>query len=152
MKNPSDNSRPDRLRPILRVEFAFIACLLSTFLFTPHAWGQTPPAKAPEIDKTTIPPRVKTTIEFGGQTRDTQGDHPAKFQEVRDVPKGFFVQNLKLDFNSADSPYFLSLRGFEIRQLDQRFTAEVGKIGKYRTQFVWDQTPHSFGNGKSFLQ
>lgn len=152
MRIQPDRIQSDRLRPILRVEFAFIACVLSAFLFTPRVWCQTPEKKEPEKDKTLTPPRVQTTIEIGGQTRDIQGSHTAKFQEVRDVPKGFFIQNLRLDFKSADSPYFLSLRGFEIRQLDQRFTAEAGKIGKYRTQFVWDQVPHSFGTGKSFLQ
>ncbi|MGH9928849.1 MAG: MtrB/PioB family outer membrane beta-barrel protein, partial [Pyrinomonadaceae bacterium] len=139
--------RPDRLKPILPVELAFIACVTSALLFTPNVWCQ-----AQEKDKTQTPPKIHATVEIGAQTRDTQGGHPAKFQEVRDVPKGFFVQKLRLDFNSADSPYFLALRGLELRERDQRFTADAGKFGKYRTQFVWDQVPHSFGIGQSFLQ
>lgn len=142
--------QPDRLKPILRVAFVFIACVISALLFTPHARGQ-----APEKDnakpKTETSPKVYATIEVGGQVREIQGDHPAKFQEVRDVPKGFFIQKLKLDYNSADSPYFLSLKGLEILQRDQRFTVDAGRFGKYRTQFVWDQVPHSFGTGRSFL-
>jgi hypothetical protein len=142
--------QPDRLKPILRIEFAFIA-FISALLFTPYVWGQ-----APEKDKkqpqTKTPSKIHATVEIGGQIRDTQGGHPAKFQEVRDVPKGLFVQKLRLDFTSADSPYFFALRGLELRERDQRFTADAGRFGKYRTQFVWDQVPHSFGSGQSFLQ
>lgn len=141
--------QPDRLKLILRVEFVFIACVISALLFTSHARGQ-----APEKDKTKPKketPKVYATIEIGGQLRDVKGDHPAKFQEVRDVPEGFFIQKLRLDYNSADSPYFLSARGLEILQRDQRFTVDAGRFGKYRTQFVWDQIPHSFGTGRSFL-
>jgi len=137
----------DKLKPILRVLFVFIACLISPFLFTPNAWGQ-----APEKDETKAESKVHASIEFGGQFRQVQGGHTAKFEETRDVPKGFFIQKLKLDFNSEDSPYFLALRGFEIRERDQRFTVDGGRFGKYRTQFVWDQIPHHFGTGQSFLQ
>ena len=140
--------QPDRLKPILRAGFAFIVCVISVLLFAPRAWGQTPEKKP----QTQTPPKVHATVEIGGPIREIQGGHTAKFQEVRDVPKGFSIQKLRFDFTSADSPYFLSLKGFEIRERDQRFTADAGRFGKYRMQFVWDQTPHSFGTGKSFLQ
>ncbi|HKG80933.1 MAG TPA: MtrB/PioB family outer membrane beta-barrel protein [Pyrinomonadaceae bacterium] len=91
-------------------------------------------------------------VEFGGQLREVQGGHPAKFEEVRDVPKGFFVQRLQLDFNSANSPYSLAIRGYELRERDQRITLDLERIGKFRTQFMWDQIPHHFGTGQSFLQ
>src|SRR5882672_3481928 len=143
--------QPDRLKPILRVEFAFIACVMSALLFTPHVWGQAPEKDKPK-PKTQTPSKVHATIEIGGPVREIQGGHTAKFQEVRDVPKGFSLQKLTLDFNTADSPYFLALRGYEIRERDQRFTVDGGRFGKYRTQFVWDQVPHSFGTGQSFLQ
>jgi hypothetical protein len=112
--------------------------------------GQTPDKD--ETKPKTQTPNIHGTIEFGAQLRDTQGGHTAKFQEVRDVPKGIFIQNLKLDFNSADSPYWLAIRGYEIRERDQRIGLNFERIGKYRTQFIWDQIPHSFGTGQSFLQ
>jgi hypothetical protein len=140
-----------RLKPILRVEFVFIACVISVLLFTFQVWGQ-----APDKDKPKRKPDTKSnihaTIDIGAELRNTSGSHPAKFQEVRDVPKGFFVQKLRLNYNSADSPYSFGLSGFEIRETDQRITVDAGKIGKYRTQFVWDQIPHHFGTGQSFLQ
>ena len=143
--------QPDRLKPILRVEFVFIACVISALLFTPHARGQTPEKDEPK-PKIQTATHVHATIEIAGPIREIQGGHTAKFEEVRDVPKGFSIQKLRLDFNPADSPYSLSMRGFEIRERDQRFTVDLRRIGKYRTQFVWDQVPHHFGSGQSFLQ
>ncbi|MCA1709057.1 MAG: MtrB/PioB family outer membrane beta-barrel protein, partial [Actinobacteria bacterium] len=145
--------QPDRLKPILRVEFVLIACVISALLFAPQARGQVPEKDKTQTppDKTQTLPKFQGTVEIGGQIRDTQGGHDAKFEEVRDVPKGIFIQKLKLDFKSADSPYFLALRGFEIRERDQRFTLDAGRVGKFRTKFMWDQIPHHFGTGQSFL-
>ena len=140
----------DRLKSILCIEFVFIVGVILMLLFAPNAWGQTPKTEKPK--PTPKPLAVHGTVEIGVQLREIQGDHNAKFQEVRDVPKGFFVQKLKLDVDSVDSPYFLRFRGLEIRENDQRFTVDAGRIGKFRAQFVWDQTPHNFGTGQSFLQ
>lgn len=142
--------QPDRLKPILRVEFVFIACAISAVLFTPHVRAQTPQDKTKP--RTETKSKVHAIIEIGAELRDTSGSHAAKFQETRDVPEGFFVQKLRLNYNSADSPYFFGLSGFEIRETDQRINVDAGRIGKYRSQFVWDQIPHSFGAGQSFLQ
>jgi hypothetical protein len=140
-----------RLKVILRVASVFIACVISAPLFTLHAWGQTP-EKDETKPKTQTPHEVHTTVEIGGQVREIQGGHTAKFQETRDVPSGFFIQKLRMEFNSPDSPYFLAMKGLEILQQDQRFTLEGGRFGKYRSQFMWDQIPHSFGTGQSFLR
>src|SRR2546430_17134219 len=96
--------QPERLKSILRFECAFIVCLISALLFTPHAWGQAP-KKDKTKPKTKTPHKVHATIEIGGPVREIQGGHNAKFQETRDVPKGFSIQKLRLAFNSADSPY-----------------------------------------------
>ncbi|HEV8590430.1 MAG TPA: MtrB/PioB family outer membrane beta-barrel protein [Pyrinomonadaceae bacterium] len=140
----------ERLKSILRAALVLITCVISLVLLTTHVLGQTPDKD--ETKPKTQTPNIHGTIEFGAQLRDTQGGHTAKFQEVRDVPKGIFIQNLKLDFNSADSPYWLAIRGYEIRERDQRIGLNFERIGKYRTQFIWDQIPHSFGTGQSFLQ
>lgn len=142
--------QPKRLKPSLRVKPAFIACVISVLLFAPPAQGQKTD-KDKNKKKAQPPAKVHVTVEAGAQTRDTTGDHPAKFQEVRDVPRGLFVQKLSLDFNPANSPYSIKAKGYEIRERDQRFTFDLWKIGKYRTQFLWDQIPHSFGTGRSFL-
>ena len=115
----------------------------------PQVWAQTP--KKDEA-KTETPRDLHGTIEFGAQLVDRQGGHDAKFEETRNVPKGIFIQNLRLIFNSANSPFSLIIRGYELRERDQRVTVDLLRVGKFRTQFMWDQVPHHFGTGQSFLQ
>jgi hypothetical protein len=141
----------DSLKSILRVACGFTACVISMLVLTAHAAGQTP-QKDETKPKTETPFNIHAIVEFGAQLRETQGGHTAKFEEVRDVPKGFFVQRLQLNFNSANSPYSLAIRGYELRERDQRVTLDLERIGKFRTQFLWDQIPHHFGTGQSFLQ
>src|SRR5262249_24808269 len=115
-----------------------------------NVFGQTT-----DKDKTTQPdgpPHIHGSVEFGGQGRDVQGSHNAIFEEVRDVPRGIFVNDFRIDFNSAKKPYIFTLSGFELRERDQRVAADWWRIGKFRTQFVWDRIPHHFGDGTSFLQ
>ena len=106
-----DRIQSDRLRPILRVAGAFSICVLAALLLTPHVWCQAV-EKTPEKDKAQTPAKLEpakfqATVEIGGQTRDTQGDHTAKFQEVRDVPAGFFIQKLRLDFKESLQIYII---------------------------------------------
>src|SRR5580765_127196 len=131
------------LKSMLRVAFVVLVCFFSALMFTAQAWGQ-----EPQKDQS----KFQGTVETGAQLREVQGGHTAKFEEVRDIPKGLFVQKFRLEFKSADSPYFFDVRGLELRELDQRFTVEAGRFGKYRSQFVWDQIPHHFGTGQSFLK
>jgi Putative outer membrane beta-barrel porin, MtrB/PioB len=143
-------SQRNRLKLILRFKFAVIGCVISMLLFMPFSTCQ-----AQERDKTKPqidpPLNIHGTIEVGIPVREIEGGHPAKFQETREVPKGFSIQKLALEFNSANSPYFLSLTGTELHERDRRITADAGRFGKYRLQFMWDQIPHFFGSGKSFL-
>ena len=139
------------LKSIPRVQFIVTTCIVLALIITPHVCGQVS-TKDDDKSKTQGPLNLRGIVEFGGQLREVQGGHPAKFEEVRDVPKGFFVQRLQLDFNSANSPYSLAIRGYELRERDQRITLDLERIGKFRTQFMWDQIPHHFGTGQSFLQ
>jgi len=144
----------NRIRPIFCVGFVFIACVFSVLLSTAPVQAQTPDKPKPRATpkpKPKQPLTITGTVEIGAQLRDSQGAYTSKFEEVRDVPKGLFIQNLKLDLDSVDSPYFIRFRGLELRERDQRITLEAGRFGKYRSQFVWDQTPHHFGTGQSFL-
>src|SRR5829696_8635132 len=111
--------QPVRITPLRRAGFTFTGGVITVLLLTPPVWGQ-----AAEQVKPKTPPKVRTTLVFDSQARDIVGTHPAKFQEVRDVPEGFSLEKLKLDFTSADSPRFLAFTGFEIGELDQRFTVD----------------------------
>jgi hypothetical protein len=142
--------RVNGLKRNLCVDFVFTACMVSVFLFPYQIWGQA--TEKTRTDSTTNSPlELSGTVEIGVQGFDIQGGHTAKFEEVRDVAKGFLVQKLKLNFGSPGSPYFLSLRGLELSETDRSITMEAGRVGKFRTKFVWDQTPHYFGTGQSFL-
>ena len=141
----------DKFKSNLRVTFTFISCAISLLVLSPNVLCQTSD-KDETKPKTETPRRVHGTIEFGAQFTDRQGGHDAKFEEVRDVPKGIFIQNLRLNFNSAGSPYSFAIRGYELRERDQRVTLDLRRVGRLRTQFMWDQIPHHFGTGQSFLQ
>ena len=60
---------PGILKPILRVEFVFIAYFISVLLATSHVLGQTP-EKDDTQPKTQTPPHVHLTIEIGGPIRE----------------------------------------------------------------------------------
>lgn len=142
--------QPERLKSILRVEFVFIAPLIAVLLITSNVWCQAP-GKDESKPKNQTWKGLHGTIEMGVQFRELEGDHPAKFQETREVPKGGTMPKLRLDFNSAGSPHLLSVKGFELREDDQRLTVDFRRIGKFRSRFMWDEIPHFFGKGQSFL-
>ncbi len=143
----------DRHKLNLRVEFFLITCVISVLLLTSLAPGQGKDQnKAKKKPTAEAPLEMHGSVEFGAQLREIQGSHNAKFQETRDVPRGLYVQKLKLDFTSVDSPYWIAIRASELRQSDQSFSFDAGQVGKFRAHFAWDQTPHYFGTGQSFLQ
>ena len=138
-----------RFNLILHVEVAFAVCAISLLLSAPSVRAQT--TDKDQTKKKETPSKLHFTIEFGAQLTDTEGSHAAKFEETRDVPKGLHVQNFRLDYNPADSPDSLTVRGYEVRERDQRFTFDWLRVGKYHSEFVWDEVPHHFGTGQSFL-
>src|SRR6185295_12982722 len=140
----------ERLTSIANIQLA-VALSAISLLLAPNVCGQAT-TKDDNKSKAEFPFNANGSVEFGGQLREVQGGHSSKFEEVRDVPKGFFIPALRLDFNSAESPYSLAIRGYEVRERDQRITVDFEKIAKFRTQFMWDQIPHHFGTGQSFLQ
>src|SRR6266705_613906 len=70
---------------------------------------------------------------------DLDGRLPGKFQEHTDVPRGFFLRTLDLAFLNKDSPYMGSLVASEIRERDQRITADIWKVGTFRTRVYWHE-------------
>src|SRR5262245_34241032 len=162
------NMRLDRLsrrRPLTNAalsSFAIVAVVLWTAL---DAWCQKQDEKdkqeATTKQRDTIEPEtreepvvkqeagLKGTVEMGAQTLNVEGDRQGKFQEFRDFPNGLFVRNVHFNFSSVDSPFFLDFKGLEIREQDQRFSAEAGAVGKYRAQFLWDQIPRFYSDGHS---
>lgn len=86
-------------------------------------------------------PRVE--IDFGGQT--IRGDtHSSKFEEYREVPRGFYVEGLCLDLSS--SAYYLRLDGTKPGLADQNFRLETGTWGRHKVGVSYNQTPHNYSN------
>src|SRR5262249_54490142 len=164
--------RPDlfnRLRLLVKASVSSLAIIAVALFAAPDVLSQQQPQQTPDeknkpqdTKKPEPQPQpeanklpgffdhFKTTVDIGGHIRQVQGDRPGKFQETRDYPKGFFMRNLSLNFESADSPFILSLKAIDIRERDQSYTAEAGKVGKFRTRFLWDQIPHYYSDGRSF--
>src|SRR5712692_2322147 len=164
------NMTPDqtnRFRSLVRFTTCLSAAIVLTLFAIPNAWAQQGPdekinpddnkeleaQKKPEPKKSTARSaplfgHFKGSFDIAAQSVQVEGDRPGKFQETRDFPQGFSFRNLRLKFESADSPYFLSGKALEIRERDQRFTFEWGRLGKFRTRFLWDQIPRYYDKGR----
>jgi MtrB/PioB family decaheme-associated outer membrane protein len=91
----------------------------------------------------------KATVVIGGNLLQVKGDRPGQFQETRDFPKGPFLRDVRLKFESNESPFFVDFKGWEIGERDRRLTFEAGRVGKFRTRFLYDELPHYFSSGRS---
>ena len=110
--------------------------------------GGQPPAR-PAASTPSFLDNIKWDIDLGAQGVDLDGDRPGKFTETRDVAKGFFVRNLRVNMNAAGSPAYAFASALNVRQLDQRVQIAGGRIGRFRSSFVWDQLPRSYSDGHS---
>ena len=91
-------------------------------------------------------------IEFG--VRQIYGDRQsAKFNEYRDLPKGFFIRHSEWSFhNLLDNTFFFTAQTRYSRNQDQSYLFDLGRHRKYHLELLWDQTPHVFTNtAKSFF-
>ena len=67
----------------------------------------------------------KVQFEAGGRNFDLYGDRPGKFFETRDIIRGVFVHSLNLRYESTDSPYLFSIKGSNIRELDETVKGDL---------------------------
>ena len=80
---------------------------------------------------------------------DVDGQLPGKFQQYREIPRGFFLPALDLEYLNKDSPWLLSLRALEVRERDQQIYADAWDVGRFRTQVTWNETPDFISNSPS---
>lgn len=66
----------------------------------------------------------------------------AKFEEYRDIPRGPFLDRLRLRFFKPDESYSIEILGSKWLQEDQEYGLNVGRLGLWDFSFEWDQTPH----------
>lgn len=72
---------------------------------------------------------------------DGEGDS-AKFNEYRDLQDGV-TGSVDLTYKE-ESGYFIDLKAREIGLDDQNTSLQVGKYGKYKAEFIYDELPHRF--------
>jgi MtrB/PioB family decaheme-associated outer membrane protein len=160
--------RPDisnQFRSLIKRTIILLAIIPAVFSLVPHAWSQQKQeekkkqveTKKPEVKpepaaeiKSGIFDNLRAIFEIGGRFRSVKGDRPGKFEEYSETPKVFSLQNLTLDFESANSPFLLNFRMLEIGERDARYSAEFGRVGKLRTRILWDQIPKGYSDGRTF--
>lgn len=135
----------------------FLAVIVGVTITARNSWAQQKPdskSKSTTTRKKTakrgLAESLTGTLEIGGNVRDVDGDRPGKFEENREVPKVFFIRRFTFQWASPDSPYFLKLRGQELGELDEHYSAQAWKVGKFRTQLIWDQIPKYYSDGRTF--
>ena len=117
------------------------------------AAAQAKPEAAPEPpDVPSLFEHWKIRFDLGARNFDLSGDRPGRFFESRDVIKGVYVRALNLRYESSDSPYLFFLKGSDIRELDETVKADLWRVGKFRTTFLWDRLPHYYSDGTSLFQ
>jgi MtrB/PioB family decaheme-associated outer membrane protein len=84
-------------------------------------------------------------VQLGVQGVDLN-DRPAaaKFEEYRDVPDGFVLQELRFGWRSEESPWAFDLKGIDLGQDDEHVGLTLDKAASLRFKASWDRTPHLF--------
>ena len=101
-------------------------------------------AKAAATPVTAAAPGPQTWHIFtaaGVSGYDVDGQLPGRFQQYRDIPRGFFLSALDLEYLNKDSPWLVSVRALEVRERDQQIYADAWDVGKFRTQLSWSEIP-----------
>ncbi|MBI5548331.1 MAG: MtrB/PioB family outer membrane beta-barrel protein [Deltaproteobacteria bacterium] len=82
----------------------------------------------------------------GAQLKDVSGSEE-KFEEYRDVPKGFVLDLLRLTLERPQSADYLDLEAIHVLRDDASYRIQAGRHGKLRIGFGYDLTPHNFSRG-----
>src|SRR5438067_1638153 len=113
--------------------------------------GQTTPPAATQEAGPPLFENWRVRFETGGRTYDLYGDRPGKFLEHRDVTKGFYVRGAGLDYVSDQSPLSFSFKASDVRELDERVSVDISRVGRWKTTFLWDRIPRYYSDGTSLF-
>jgi MtrB/PioB family decaheme-associated outer membrane protein len=89
-------------------------------------------------------------IVFGVLETDVDSDS-AKFEEYRDMSKGFVIPKLRLRGEGDDGNRYLKFRGDKMLRDDARYALEYGVAGSYHLLVDYNKIPHNFGNKARLL-
>jgi MtrB/PioB family decaheme-associated outer membrane protein len=90
-------------------------------------------------------------FEAGGQFRDVDGDRPSKFEQYKDVRKGFIFRRFNIYSNPAGERSYFYFVGRNASELDQQYRIEGGSYGRFRTKVDWSAQPLLYSRGASTL-
>jgi MtrB/PioB family decaheme-associated outer membrane protein len=151
----------NRLRSPVKFAVSLLAIIIMALSAVPNAWSQDSQNKKDKQQTKKPAPEKKLavkrkpfgdfrgSIDFAAQTIHTAGDRTGKFEEFREYRQGFSFRNLRMKSESANSPYVVNFKALEVSERDQRYSAEIEKVGKFRTRFLWDQIPHYYDVGRT---
>jgi len=107
-------------------------------ILTSVALALVPAAVSAGQDDYTPPLRNRGEISFGVRGSSLDGDS-ARFERVRDLGDGLFLQTLRVD--REQNGWFYQLAGDNVGRRDQRLFALASKPGRIRFWGEWNQTP-----------
>lgn len=150
-------SEADRLCPLVKTTIILLAILTASFGSAISVSAQPKPATKDKPAETRKKVRKKAglaesvsgTLEVGTNIRSVKGEHPGKFEENREVPKAFFIRKFDVHWATGDSPWVLNLKGLELGEQDERYSAEARMIGTFRTKVLWDEIPKYYSDGRT---
>jgi MtrB/PioB family decaheme-associated outer membrane protein len=138
-----------------------LALALLLFATVARAQDATKPATTPGSSADTNADNAKPergTVEFG--LRQVWGDvygrpdlpfkqgiQNSKYNEYRDIRNGFFLRRAVVELEDfLGSPHYVGLQSRNSVYKDQSYLATLGRWGKYKLQFRYDEIPHTFTN------
>ena len=89
---------------------------------------------------------VHGLLDVAGQPTDVNGSDE-KFNEYRDVDKGFLLNDFRFLLDSTTTPDYLDLRIRDAVQDDERYRLTLGRHGRYKLNLEYDVLPHNFSDG-----
>ncbi|MCZ7624513.1 MAG: MtrB/PioB family outer membrane beta-barrel protein [Candidatus Methylomirabilis sp.] len=90
--------------------------------------------------------------QIGVQLKEfSHGTRTSKFEEYREVHRGFNFDLFQFGLEGKDNPYYLRGSGTNIDRDDQSFDLTFGKYGELMVNFSWDEIPHFFSRGSKSL-
>lgn len=91
-------------------------------------------------------------VQIGVQLKEfSHGTRTSKFEEYREVHRGFNFDLFQFGVEGKDSPFYLKGSGMNIDRDDQSFDLTFGKYGELMVNFSWDEIPHFFSKGSKSL-
>src|SRR5262249_53488857 len=123
--------------------FARVASQVSAQEAPPPTTPAPPASTSPPTPAPPPSPGASGSVTVGGGAVDGLAES-SKAQEYREIPSGFFLQ--QLDFGISKSAWQFNLSAVDLMQEDQRVLFDVRKPGTLQVHLGYDQIPNWYSN------